>query len=165
MRRHPILARTECAISRNLHDAVIAQNAQRGIYVTTRNFTRDAEDYAAGMPAVIQLVDGAKLAQSLEMSNAGAVLPNRYKAMCHVCGEIVQHNLDHGTSLPCINGHLVAPTIARAALVRERHPAPPPIARSQYRDMSPKTQRRRQIRAHNHKVRARAIKQTRGSGS
>ena len=158
MRRHPILARTECAISRNLHDAVIAQNAQRGIYVTTRNFTRDAEDYAAGMPAVIQLVDGAKLAQSLEMSNAGAVLPNRYKAMCHVCGEIVEHNLDHGTSLPCTNGHLVAPTIARAALVRERRPAPPAV-RSQYRDMSPKAQRRRQIRAHNHKVRARAIKQ------
>ena len=139
-----------------LHDAVIAQGAQRGIYVTTRNFTPDAKDYAASMPSVIQLVDGAK--QSLEKSSAGTALPSRYKAMCHACGEIVEHNLDHGASLPCTNGHLVAPTIARAALVRDRRPAPP-VVRSQYRDMSPKAQRRRQIRAHNHKVRARAIKQ------
>jgi hypothetical protein len=120
-----------------LHDAVIAQGAQRGIYVTTRTFTADAKDYAASMPTVIQLVDGAKLAQSLEKSSVGAALPSRYKAMCHVCGAIVEHNLDHGKSLPCINGHLVAPTIARAALVRQRRPAPP-VVRSQYRDMSPK---------------------------
>jgi hypothetical protein len=146
-----------------LHDVVIAQGAQRGIYVTTRNFTPEAQDYAASMPAVIQLVDGAKLAQSLKKSNVGATLPSRYKAMCHVCGEVVEHNLDHGTPLPCVNGHLVAPTIARAALVRERHPVPPAAARSQYRDMSPKAQRRRQIRHHNHKVRGRAIKQQRGS--
>jgi hypothetical protein len=147
-----------------LHDAVIAQGAQRGIYVTTRYFTPDAKDYAAGMPTVIQLVDGAKLAQSLEKSSVGAALPSRYKAMCHVCGEVVEHNLDHGRSLPCINGHLVAPTIARAALVRERRPTPP-VVRNQYRDVSPKAQRRPQIRAHNHKVRGRAIKHQRGSGS
>jgi hypothetical protein len=144
-----------------LHDTVITANAQRGIYVTTRSFTPDAQDYAKTAP--IDLVDGAKLAQSLERSNAGATLPSSYKAMCHQCGALVQHNLDTGEALPCINGHMVTPTIARATIERPRHPRQPePSQPSQWRDMSPKAQRRRQIRAHNHKVRARAIKQQRG---
>jgi len=69
------------------------------------------------------------------------------------------------TARPCpVSMGIWSRLALRAALVRERRPAPPAV-RSQYRDMSLKAQRRRQIRAHNHKVRGRVIKSQRGSGS
>lgn len=88
--------------------------------------------------------------------------------MCCQCGEIVQHRLDKGEALPCRNGHLVAPTIARAALVPYRAPLAQPDAAANAakpafiikpRNMSLKAQRRRKIRAHNNQMRARASKQ------
>jgi hypothetical protein len=82
-----------------LHDAVIAQTAQRGIYVTARNFTHDAKDYAASMPAVIQLVDGAKLAQLLEMSNAGVVCPTDTRPCVTSAGR--SSNTTSITARPC----------------------------------------------------------------
>lgn len=42
------------------------------------------------------------------------------QAMCRQCGEIVQHRLDSDEARRCGNGHLVAPTIARAELVKPR---------------------------------------------
>jgi hypothetical protein len=60
----------------------------------------------------------------MKQSKAGAVLPETYKAMCRQCGDIVQHRLHRVAAVPCSNGHLVAPTIARAALVREQRDKP-----------------------------------------
>jgi hypothetical protein len=83
--------------------------------------------------------------------------------MCRQCGEIVQHRLDQGEALPCGNGHLVAPTIARAALVPPKKQRQPDAADHQshnprpkkWRNMSAKAQRCRAIKAHNHQGRAR----------
>jgi hypothetical protein len=149
-----------------LHDTVVAANAERGFFVTARSFTPDAEHYAATAP--IDLVDGAMLVRSMNRSKKGVVLPQTYKAMCRQCGDIVEHRLDGDEAVPCRNGHRVPPTIARAALVPPRqqqpaaadHQAPPQHGpRAKLRNMSPKAQRRRAIRAHNHQVRARAIRQ------
>jgi hypothetical protein len=140
-----------------LHDIVIAANAQRGIYITTRTFTPDAQDYARTAP--INLVAGKGLAKALERSKADAPIPSTYKAICQGCGDIVQHSLDKGDALPCINGHMVPPTIARAAIDPHPHPQQPdaPGTKLEWRSMTAKAQRRRATKAHNHKVRERAI--------
>jgi hypothetical protein len=126
-----------------LHSVVLTQNAQRGVFVTTRSFTPDATDYAAGMPAVLKLLDGPALQKWLQKSIEGMTLPKRYKAMCHVCGETVQHDLDHGKLLPCINDHMVLPTIAPAAIDPPRHPQQPDPSgpKLQWRSMTPKAAR------------------------
>ena len=156
---------TKAPALRRLHDAVAAAGAARGIYVTPRGFTPEAEHYAASAP--IDLVDGALLIRSMHRSRKGMLLPASYKAMCCQCGEIVRHRLDQGEALPCRNGHLVAPTIARAALVPYRAPlaqlgaaanAPKPARVIKPLNMSLKAQRRRKIKAHNNQMRARALK-------
>jgi Restriction endonuclease len=154
---------TKAPALRRLHDAVIAGNAARGFYVTPRSFTPEAEHYAASAP--IDLVDGRLLIRSMHRSRNGMLLPSSYKVMCCQCGELVQHRLGNDEAVPCSNGHLVAPTIARAALVPFRPPAPQPGSTANApkparvikpRNMSLKAQRRRKIRAHNLKARARS---------
>ena len=151
---------------RRLHDAVAAASAARGFYVTPRGFTAEAEHYAASAP--IDLVDGALLIRAMQRSRKGLLLPPDYKAMCCQCGDIVQHRLDNDQARPCRNGHLVAPTIARATLVPFRPPAPEPADTARAprpgrvikpRNMSLKAQRRRKIRAHNLQLRSRALPQ------
>jgi hypothetical protein len=115
-------APTKIPALQRLHDRVVAANAQAGFYVTARTFTPEAEGYAETAP--IRLVDGELLNRSMNRSKKGVLLPQTYKAVCRQCGEIVQHQLDQGEALPCGNGHLVAPTIARAALVRRRPQQP-----------------------------------------
>jgi hypothetical protein len=177
---------TKSPAVRRLHDAVVDANAARGFYVTPRSFTPDAEHYASRAP--VDLVDGATLIKSMHISRKGVLLPLSYKAMCHQCGEIVQHRLDNDEALPCVSGHLVAPTISRAALIPYRpptqpqqpatanpnpgfaaHPAGPHAAAKsgriiRPRNMSAKAQKRRAIKAHNLQMRARAIKQQHDGG-
>jgi hypothetical protein len=175
---------------RRLHDDVVAAGAAKGIYVTARSFTAEAKHYADHAP--IDLVDGQLLIASMQRSRKGVLMPQTYKAMCGHCGDIVQHTLANKDPLPCINGHLVAPPISRAAFVPYRPPAPAPgqqpaapalthgfamhpagphpglsgvaLAKPggscpviKPRNMSAKAQKRRAIKAHNHKLRARAI--------
>jgi hypothetical protein len=168
------------AIAR-LHDAVVAAGAYKGIYVTPRSFTPEADYYADHAP--IQLVDGRMFIKSMHISRKDILLSQTYKAMCRQCGEIVQHRLDKDEALPCPNDHAVAPTLSRAMFVPYRpatpardapalnpspayalHPAGPhpagtmpPIIKP--RIMTPKAQRRRAIKAHNRRFRARAIKE------
>lgn len=120
-----------------LHDAVVAANAQRGFYITVRAFDPQAEKYAESAP--LDLIDGKRLIKALNQSRKGTLMPQTYKAMCHQCGGIVQHRLDReqDEAQPCGNGHLVAPTIARAQLL-------PPGPR---RPANPEAPRRRQHRA------------------
>jgi hypothetical protein len=134
--------------------------------VTPRSFTPEAEHYAASAP--IDLVDGALLIKAMHRSRKGVLLPSSYKVMCCQCGQIVRHRLDKGDALSCRNGHLVAPTIARAALVPHRAPpvqpgaaanAPKPGRIIKPLNMSLKAQRRRKMRAHNNQMRARVSKQ------
>jgi hypothetical protein len=138
-----------------LHDAVVKAKAHGGFYVTPHSFTPDAEHYAASAPIV--LVDGTKLIASMKKSRAGLQLPDTYKAMCRDCGCIVQHRLDRKETLPCENGHPVAPTIARATVI----PLPPTNASSTATTPRRQPMSRRQIKAHNYKLRARMTKKPR----
>jgi hypothetical protein len=157
---------TNSSALRRLHDTVVATGAAKGFYVTPREFTPEAEHYAASAP--IDLIDGELLIKSMHTSRKGVSLQPAYNAMCGQCGEIVTHHLDKNEALPCRNGHLVAPTIARAALVPLRRdtsqqPAAPaaqakPGRVIRPRNMSAKAQRRRAIKAHNYRRRARALK-------
>jgi Restriction endonuclease len=146
---------------RRLHDAVVAANAERGFYITVRAFDPQAETYAESAP--LDLFDGKRLIKALQQSRKGVLMPQTYKAMCHQCGEIVQHRLDReqDEARPCGNGHLVAPTIARAMLLPPRLPATGNGA-SAAPTPAPRPLSRREIRAHNAKYEARMMKKTRG---
>jgi hypothetical protein len=166
----PDQATTKAPSLRRLHDTVITAGAARGIYVTPRSFTPEAEHYAASAP--LDLVDGALLIKSMHRSRKGIAFQSGYKAMCCQCGDIVHHQLDKSHAVPCRNGHPVVPTIARAALVPYRPetpeqpapsgaPQPKPGRVIKPRNMSLKAQRRRKIRAHNNQMRAGALKKQR----
>jgi hypothetical protein len=135
-----------------LHQAIIATNAARGFYVTTRGFSRDAEAYAATAP--IKLVDGPKLVASIKRSMDGLPAPDSYKAMCRQCGEIVTHRLDQKEAIACKGGHPVAPTIARAALDVGARPG----GSTSRTYEPPRHYTRREINAHNAKYIARKKK-------
>ena len=86
-------------------------------------------------------------------------LPQSYKAMCRQCGDIVQHRLDSDEAKRCGNGHFVAPTIARAELVKPRQTEPGGTAAGL--TPAPRPLSRREIRAHNYKYEARMMKKPR----
>jgi len=98
-----------------LHTAITTASAQAGYSITPHAFTPEAHAYAATAP--LHLVDGVRLATLMQESMAGVGLPETYQSMCCHCGGLVQHRLDGVDAVPCPQGHLVAPTIARAALV------------------------------------------------
>jgi hypothetical protein len=83
---------------RRLQDTVVSAGAAKGFYVSPREF-------------------GELLIKSMHRSRKGVSLQPAYKAMYCQCGEIVMHQLDNNEALPCRNGRLVAPNIARAALI------------------------------------------------
>jgi Restriction endonuclease len=164
------LAPTKIPALRRLHDTVIAANAQRGFYITTRTFTAEAEQYADAAP--LDLIDGARLVRALNQSRKHVLLPQTYNAMCGECGGIVQHRLSDDEAKPCGSGHMVAPTINRAMLIPPR-PAPAPAAAAgQQPRHSPrqkvyasgKAKVRAHRRAHNRQVHANAIKQQQHTG-
>src|SRR3954447_26526232 len=151
------LAQTGSSAVRRLRDRVVAASAERGFYVTPRSFTADAQLFAATAP--VQLIDGPALIRALHRSRKGMLLPQSYKAMCRQCGDIVQHPLDNDEAKRCNGGHFVAPTIARAELVKPR-PAASTMADAGPKP-APRPLSRREIKAHNHKYRMRMIKQMR----
>lgn len=108
---------------RRLHDAVVANSAVRGFYITPRSFAPEAIHYAESAP--IDLIDGPLLIKAMHCSRKGMTIATSYRAMCALCGAIVQHDLDKEQAIPCANGHLVAPSIARAALVPYGAPKQP----------------------------------------
>ncbi len=126
-----------------LHQAIIAANAASGFYVTTRGFSRDAEDYAKTAP--IKLVDGPKLVASIKRSMEGMPAPESYKAMCRECGDIVAHRLDKAEAITCSSGHAVAPTIARASLSVRTQPG----GSTSRTYEPPRVYTRREMNAHN----------------
>jgi Restriction endonuclease len=144
------------AALRRLRDRIVAASAYRGFYISVRGFTAEALQYAETAP--VQLLDCQQFIQALQRSRKGMVLAQTYKAMCRQCGDIVQHRLSSDEAKRCGSGHLVAPTIARGDLIKPRsqpgasQPGAAPA-------LGPLT--RREIRAHNHKVRARAMRQWR----
>jgi hypothetical protein len=139
-----------------LRDRVIASSAERGFFVSVRGFTDQAQQFAEAAP--VQLIDSTGLIRAMHRSRKGMNLPQDYRAMCRQCGDIVQHRLASDEAKRCTNGHFVAPTIARAELVRPRSQQEPGRnVTPQYRPLS-----RREIRAHNAKYEARMMKRPRG---
>lgn len=51
--------------------ALQGQRARKGVFITTSGFSREAEDYAAGIDTKIILIDGARLAQFMIDYNVG----------------------------------------------------------------------------------------------
>jgi hypothetical protein len=141
-----------------LHDAVIAANATRGFFITARSFTDAAEQYAESAP--LDLVDGKRLVKALNQSRKHVLMSQTYKAMCQQCGEIVQHRLDReqDEARPCVNGHAVAPTIARAMLLP---PRPAANAASSTKEPAPHPYSRREVNRHNAKYEARMMRKPR----
>jgi Restriction endonuclease len=141
---------------RRLHDRIVAISAERGFYISVRGFTAEARQYAQGAP--VQLIDGPELIRAFHRSRKGMVVPPSYKAMCRQCGDIVQHRLGNDEALPCAKGHPVAPSIARASIVKPRPPTP-----DQNADPVPAVRplSRREIRAHNYRYEARMMKKPR----
>lgn len=145
-----------------LHDAVVAGNAKAGLFITPRGFTGDAVEYAATAP--VRLIDGEMLVRLMQRSLRGVTPAETYKAMCRQCGDVVQHRLDKGEALRCSSGHLVPPTIARAALIPPEPRAPAAGERQahaprpgRHRRMTAKAVNKRRRRAHQHK-RANALR-------
>ena len=77
----------------------------------------------------------------------GSAAPDRYKVMCRQCGEIITHQLGRAEAVPCGNGHPVAPTIARAALVVRRQEG----GSTSRTYTQPRQYTRREVNAHNTK--------------
>jgi ribosomal protein L37AE/L43A len=114
---------TGIAAVRRLRDAVVANSAARGFYITPRSFAPEATHYAASAP--LDLIDGPLLIKAMHKSRKGMNVPTSYRAMCALCGAIVQHDLNKKQAILCANGHPVPPSIARAALVPYRAPKQP----------------------------------------
>jgi hypothetical protein len=74
------------------------------------------------MPQTLRLVDGADLERSMDVSLADVHLPVMYSAICCQCGDTVQHRLDEPEAVQCAEGHVVAPTIPRAAIQPKEYP-------------------------------------------
>jgi hypothetical protein len=142
---------------RRLRDRVVAASAERGFYVSVRGFTPDTYYFSETAP--VQLIDGPGFIRALHRSRKGLSLPQAYKAMCRQCGDIVQHSLHNDEAKRCGNEHFVAPTIARAELIKPR-----PIASVETNTdpkPAPRPLSRREIKAHNYKYRARMMRQAR----
>jgi hypothetical protein len=152
--------RAGSAALRRLRDRVVAASAERGFYISVRGFTAEALQYAETAP--VQLIDCQQFIRALQRSRKGMVLAQTYKAMCRQCGDIVQHRLSSDEAKRCGSGHFVAPTIARGDLVK---PRPQPGAGQTVAAPALRPLTRRQIRAHNFKVRARALRQWRAEQS
>ena len=74
--------------------------------------------------------------------------------MCPHCGDIVKHLIAGAAAIPCGNGHPVAPTFARAALVVRR----PENGSASRTYEPPRRYSRQEVRAHNAKYQARMRK-------
>jgi hypothetical protein len=133
-----------------LRDRVVAAGAERGFFVSVRGFTHQARQFAEAAP--VQLIDGPDLIRAMHRSRKGMLLPQTYKAMCRHCGDIVQHRLSSDEAQRCANGHFVAPTIARAELIR---PRAQPGSVQNTTSAAPRPYSRQEVRAHNYRYAAR----------
>jgi Restriction endonuclease len=148
---------TRSGAVRQLRDRVRDASAERGFYVSVRGFTAEAQQFAETAP--IQLIDGTALLRSLQRSRKGMLMPQSYESMCRQCGDIVQHRIDSDEAKRCPGGHFVAPTIARAELIKPRPAGSKP---GDAFKPAPRPHSRREIRANNYKYEARMMNKPRG---
>ncbi len=59
--------------------ALTGQRAKKGLFITTSNFSSDAEDYVSRIDAKVVLIDGETLAQLMIENNVGVSTVNTYE--------------------------------------------------------------------------------------
>jgi restriction system protein len=59
--------------------ALQGQRANKGVFITTSNFSRDADDYASVISSKIILIDGERLASLMVDHNVGVALVGNYE--------------------------------------------------------------------------------------
>jgi hypothetical protein len=91
------------------HSAIIFENAKRGFFVTTGDFTPGGAQYAKDLP--IELINGTRLLHYIFDSKKDAHNDDSYRSMCTECGATVQHSLREPQARGCLNGHAVSPTL------------------------------------------------------
>lgn len=86
-----------------LHSAVIHERAATGIFVSTSEFTKQAEEFAALNQ--LTLIDGTELGLRLESAFPNAESMPHIRVMCRKCGSIeVYHDLS-ASQIACAKGH------------------------------------------------------------
>ena len=93
------------------HSALMTDGAERGFFVTTGRFTREASEFSEAIGIPIELIDQSKLKRMMFESIPAAPNDDSYSSMCRQCGTIVAHCLRSPRSERCRNGHEVAPTL------------------------------------------------------
>ena len=90
------IAQVGVSLIREFYGVTVAEKAERGIFVTTGTFTRDALDFADGKP--LELVDGRQLAALVEGAQpAKPVSVAPLPPACPKCGgEMVQRLAKRG---------------------------------------------------------------------
>ena len=83
---------------REFYGVTVAENAERGIFVTTSTFTQDALDFADGKP--LELIDGRRLAVLVEgVQPAKPATEAPSAPACPKCGgEMVQRLAKRGVN-------------------------------------------------------------------
>jgi len=59
--------------------ALTGQRAKKGLFITTSNFSSDAEDYVSRIDAKVVLIEGETLAQLMIENNVGVSTVNTYE--------------------------------------------------------------------------------------
>jgi len=78
-------AQVDVTLIREFFGVMVAENAARGIFVSTSRFSPDAVEFARGKP--LDLVDGARLADLIKGLQRGATSPTEATApTCPKCG-------------------------------------------------------------------------------
>lgn len=92
-------AQVGVSLVRELYGVMVAEKAERAIFVTTGSFTEESDGFAQGKP--LELVDGEALAKLVEgVHTAQAVRqPTTVTAACPKCGgEMVQRVAKRGAN-------------------------------------------------------------------
>jgi restriction endonuclease Mrr len=91
------------------HSAIVTEKAVLGFFVTTGGFTKEAKEFAAGVP--IKLVNQNELVKMMFHSKPAGKDDDSYQSMCRKCQEIVYHRLRSPQVVKCRNGHEVESTL------------------------------------------------------
>lgn len=87
------------------YGAVIANDAHKGFFVTTSNFTQQAKEFAGIVSEKLELINGSQL-KKLINSVYGDDIIEYVSVVCLECGDRIE--VKFGIESFCSNGHLIA---------------------------------------------------------
>lgn len=98
--------------------AIIGDNAEKGFFVTTGGFSKEARKYAQTVP--IDLIDGPILIKMILESRSKFGGEKNYFSVCQVCGDIVELRLEASKTVCCRHGHIVPHSITMEELASSK---------------------------------------------